>query len=546
MSRLAADWYERAGQGTLALSAHDAARQLLRRSIALTPEDQRLEQARRWERLGDATAFAADMDEGAAAYQKAIDLYRAAMGAIERGFNLGANSLEGAGQMMLKKLAPLASLSPEAAAALERSAREMSAGADELRAGGRELRDELGEARSGLARSTAALAGVWYGQLRFADAEKLAAETRSELADADDLSRARLLVAEAHGAIGARGPTAAQEQQIVTALDVARNASDLRTELDALSALTMLRAESGQHDPETWRALGQAARGLGNWSRVVAAAMNEISEQIDDHAAATFERIDAARQVALAHGLTESVGLIDYSESEAAFICGDWERALAAGRRAIDAGEANAYRRLTVRAIHVVVPIAAVRGDRPVLQRATAFYRSLEGKFEFPDSPYSRIVRPAQDLELARAGLMAAPAIDVEGRIAGFSEEPGGGSWSAAVDRIFRHWLEVGDVDGAARALAALTEALPRYRSLSSLGRGTYELMRGRLALARGETDPAVEAASAALDGFRVSDAPWWMAKAIRLLERAGAADYGLLAEVFEIERALGAAAPTA
>jgi hypothetical protein len=544
--KLAADWYERAGQGTLALSAHDAARQLLRRSIDLTGDDQRLEQARRWERLGDATAFAADMDEGGAAYQKAIDLYRAAMGAIERGFDLGANTLEGAGQMMLEKLGPLASVSPEAAAALERGAREMSEGARELRAGGRELRDSLAEARAGLARTTAARAKVMYQQLRFAEAEKLAADTHRELADADDLSLARLDVAEAMSALGARGPEPDTERRIAGALEVARRSSDPRTELEALNALTVLRAETGRNDPRAWQELRAAAGRLGDWARVISATTNEVVFQLDDHARDMFDLIEEARQTALAHGLTENAGWNDYLAAEAAFVTGDWERALASGLRAIDVGEANAYLRLTVRTIHVVVPISSVRGDRATLERVGRWYRSIEDKFEFPDSPYSRVVRPAQDLELAANGLWPAYVPEVGPRIASFRDDPSGPSWSAALDRVFRAWLEAGEVEGAGRALATLTDAMPRHAGVSSLGRGTYELLRGRLYLARGDNEAAAAAGNAALDAFRISDAPWWMAKAIRLLERAGAADYGLLAEVLEIERALGAIAPTA
>jgi hypothetical protein len=54
-----------------------------------------------------------------------------------------------------------------------------------------------------------------------------------------------------------------------------------------------------------------------------------------------------------------------------------------------------------------------------------------------------------------------------------------------------------------------------------------------------------VSDASAALDHFRTSDAPWWKAKAIRLLERSGSANSQLIEEVEQIERALGAVGPT-
>jgi hypothetical protein len=82
-------------------------------------------------------------------------------------------------------------------------------------------------------------------------------------------------------------------------------------------------------------------------------------------------------------------------------------------------------------------------------------------------------------------------------------------------------------------------------QNVSALGRGTYRVMRGRVALASGDQSGAVTQATAALEHFRTSDAPWWKAKAIRLLERAGAADSPLIAEVEQIERALGVVGPT-
>jgi hypothetical protein len=127
-----------------------------------------------------------------------------------------------------------------------------------------------------------------------------------------------------------------------------------------------------------------------------------------------------------------------------------------------------------------------------------------------------------------------------------FQEEPGNPSWTAAADMVFRHWLDVGDVDGAKRILAAMTAALARYPKVTALGRGTYELFRGRLALAQHNQSAASEAAATALGLFRTISAPWWMAKAMRLRQRAGDADPGLETEVVEIERRLGAVAPTA
>jgi hypothetical protein len=88
--------------------------------------------------------------------------------------------------------------------------------------------------------------------------------------------------------------------------------------------------------------------------------------------------------------------------------------------------------------------------------------------------------------------------------------------------------------------------ALPKFKSLSAHGRGTFELLRGRLALARGTSENAATAGRAALSQFRTAAAPWWIAKAIRLIERAGGADESLVEEAMEIERGLRATGPTA
>jgi hypothetical protein len=197
-----------------------------------------------------------------------------------------------------------------------------------------------------------------------------------------------------------------------------------------------------------------------------------------------------------------------------------------------------------VRTWHVLVPIALARGNRPLLERAADWYDGLTG--HFPDSPYARVMRPAQDLSFAEAGLRPAYKLEVEPRIDSFEEEPGGPSWTAAADRVFRNWLETGEVDGAARILAAMTSATPRYPNASALGRGTHQLLRARLALAQGRPNEARQAAGEALGFFRTSKAPWWMAKAMRLSQRAGNDDPAVEREAGDIERMLGATGPTA
>jgi class 3 adenylate cyclase/tetratricopeptide (TPR) repeat protein len=73
---LAAGWYERAARGALRDAAHASARALVRRSLDLTPDDAAPDQARRLELLGDATATVANVEEAAAVYADAGELYR--------------------------------------------------------------------------------------------------------------------------------------------------------------------------------------------------------------------------------------------------------------------------------------------------------------------------------------------------------------------------------------------------------------------------------------------------------------------------------------
>jgi hypothetical protein len=545
VGRLAAEWYERAGQGTLALSAHDAARQLFKRSIDLTSDERRLEKARRWERLGDATAFAADMDEGAAAYQKAMELYREAIEKGSAGFDRGSEQMTKASERLAKGADLLGRISPDGAAGLLEGAQKLRRGADEIQQQKQDFQAGMASAQAGLARTTAELANVMYQQLQFAEAKQLAARVRAELGPIDKQSEARLLTAEALSALGAHGPSPETGQMMQQALDLAHESGDALTELRAREALLVFHAESGRYEPSEFEALVGAARAAGDHGVEVSASLNAAGMLGDDHAAETFDLLAHARELALAYGLTDDVGWTYMFEAEAAFVTGDWDRAVAAGKRSMDIGESNAYLRLTVRNIHVMVPIAAVRGDMAMLDRAASFYRSLEGKFEFPDSPYSRVIRVAQDLELAAAGLWPPYLPDVEPRLVSFQDEPTGGAWSAALDRVLRAWLESGELEGAGRALDAMEQALPRYSNVSQNGLGTYKLMRGRLALALGHRELTIEFASSALEHFRACKAPWWIAKSIRLLQSSGAADEQLVDEVEEIERRLGAIGPT-
>ena len=98
---------------------------------------------------------------------------------------------------------------------------------------------------------------------------------------------------------------------------------------------------------------------------------------------------------------------------------------------------------------------------------------------------------------------------------------------------MFDCWLGAGELEGAGRAFEQM--AAGAGQGSATLGRAMCALFAAKLLAARGE-DPAEEAARA-LAGFSESRAPWWMAKALRLLGTPAA-----LAEAAELERALGIA----
>jgi hypothetical protein len=483
--RLAADAYERAGQTALSLAAQDAARLLLRKSIDFTADEALDDRARRWQLLGEATAFAADMTEGASDYQQSIELYRKS---------------------------------------LEQSRNETTL--------------------DGLARSTALLADVWHQQLRFAEARALADQLLQELPDASNAATARLLIARAVSERGAQGPTDSSGRDLVEADRLSKLTQDRGLKLLARTSLASHHAESGQLDMTEWLGIGDEATSLHEPRIATESLITAGMQFIDDAPREVGEALGKARDLTIAYGLTELSAWVLYSEAEAFFAGGSWDLALERAMNAVDIAQANDYLRVAVRCIHIAVPMAAARDDRLVLERAASWYSALEGRFEFPDSPYARVIRPAQDLELADAGLWPAYVPSVDSCLAGFASDPSGPSWCAALDRVTRSWIDSGEVEGAALAVDGM-ESAARSTRVSELGHGTYRLLRGRIALGNGHKSEAAKHAGAALDHFRLSDAPWWKAKAIRLLERAGAADHPLITEVEQIERALGTAGPT-
>src|SRR5205823_4979896 len=105
----------------------------------------------------------------------------------------------------------------------------------------------------------------------------------------------------------------------------------------------------------------------------------------------------------------------------------------------------------------------------------------------------------------------------------------------AAIEIVVGSWLDAGDYEGAGLALDRMRARLG-VREATGLARGVEALLRARLLLAREDVGGATVEANRAVAALR---APWWRAKAIRLLEQAGAASPSVVEEAERIEARL-------
>jgi hypothetical protein len=179
------------------------------------------------------------------------------------------------------------------------------------------------------------------------------------------------------------------------------------------------------------------------------------------------------------------------------------------------------------------------RGLRDVLAHADRWFDEHESIF--PESPFRKLMHAGIDLRLSAAGLRTFEVPSAEELLPVWNETQGLPSVWDAADTVALAWLDRGD----AAAVRLWLEAMARWHAhpmTSRLGRGVYELIAARLASFESHLGEAATAAVRAIDAFRGSRAPWWTAKALRMLDGAGAADAETLKEAEEIERSLGVA----
>ena len=225
---------------------------------------------------------------------------------------------------------------------------------------------------------------------------------------------------------------------------------------------------------------------------------------------------------------------MDYARTEALLSIGDWDAAIVTGLDAVAYAEERNLHRLAVRTWFALRPIAVARGTTDLLERAYPRFAARQGLE--PDSFYARIVTTAMHLAFADVGLEPRFVPPLEPRLPSFEMEHGSPSWLAAVEAVVAAWLAVGDLDGVDAALTRMRATFVRAPP-TGLAVSTEALLRARVLAQRGAIPEAIAAARAA----REVRAPWWRAKAARLVgELAG--DTHALREAEQFEARLGLA----
>jgi class 3 adenylate cyclase/tetratricopeptide (TPR) repeat protein len=474
----AADWFERAAEVATQFAAWESARELAQRSVDLTADSQPVLQGRRLELLAQTTANTLGVDQAERLLRRALDVYRAAFA------------------------------------------------------------EQPLEARAGLAKAGAALGHLIRAQTRFEEAARLASELLDEVGGPDDPSVARLLLLRSVAVLNAWDDFERADADATRALPLTRGAGDAALELEALQLAVQIRSEQGPVIPGAWVEVERLARESGRWESAANAIRMRAWDLLDDEPDRALPLIFESGEIATAHGLVEAGGWVDYMRAEAHMAAGRWSDAIEAGLRAIELGEERGFHRVVVRSWFVLLPIARAQSRNDLIRQAFPRFDERARLKHEADSYYARIVATATHLHFAGLGLEAEFVPDIPDRLHCFDMDHTGPSWLAGIETVVGSWLAVGELEGVEQALERMRTRLETAPS-TSLARATEAILRGRLLLAQGRPEQAVAAAGHALTES-AGRAPWWRAKAIRILDHAGAADGSLIDEATSIEMSLG------
>jgi len=389
----------------------------------------------------------------------------------------------------------------------------MDEGADELEEA-LELAREAG-ARREVARAAAALSRLRDRQVQFEQAARIADDAIAEIGEREDEETALLLLRRAEAVNDGSDETTGPAEDAERALAIARTIEHRRLELEALDLLASIQVDEGSR----WEEIEELALELRMWTVAAEAIRLQAGRLAADHADQALPLALRAVEFSESRGLRESLAWSQYTGVEIGLVSGAWDDALARARRALDIGISNGYDRAVVRTWSAVLPIASARRDRSLCEEAQLWF---EHRFREPErpSPYARILQAAAHLRLAHNGLREPFVPEVEERLESFGLPYTHPSWFASLEAVFDAWLDAGELDGAAGALERM-EPAASSPSAPRLARGVNALLLAKLNVERGE-DPEPEAEHALAD-FHVARAPWWIAKALRLVGRPDA-----------------------
>lgn len=476
----AAEWLERAAEQALSLGARDAAVDLLRRSLALTSPPDEDAAGRRMVRLARTVAESGDLTA-------ARDL-------------------------------------AEGAEAIQRKAFLAAAGDDPAK---------LAVARSAYAGATDVRADIEAEQLHFKEARAIAEAALHELGEARDLpwARLRLRVAQAMALWDDTVDVPAVEE----VLAIATREGDRPLTVSALVSLASFSDDEAPVAIRRLADLASLAASEGEW-RHASWAQRVQATWVAMDGGDPWPLLAGSADVAAAHGLREQLGWAEYTRAEIGMMLGEWGVADAAARRAIVLAETYAYTRVAVRTWFALAPMADARGDRLTLERAARYFSDHAA--DFPDSPYGRLMHGGIDVILRRAGLIPESTIPFEHLRVSFEQDVDGATGTEAVWRILAAWIEAGRWGDVEAAVERIRDGFPSFPT-TDLVRGAIDVVEGSLCLRRSEGDAASKLRSG-LGRLRTMRATWWIRRALRLLEVAGAATAAEIAEAAAIESRLG------
>ena len=439
------------------------------------------------------------MREAAAWYERAAEaaLRLAAIEAAQRLFSRSAELTDPAGPVDLaRRRLRLGEILAASA--------DLDAGIGEMEAA---LEGFAGDP-AGTSAAAYALGRAYMQQIRFPEAEQLTATTLAVLVGEPGSTLARLRALHAW-AVGAQGRSDGVRAETDLAWADAQAANDPLLELDVLEHVSAARDEIEEASEGDWALLEERARAVGRWHQVVVAVRIRAELLANSDPGAALPRLAIARELALAHGLTEQAGWISYSRIEALWVLGEWDEAIELGRSVIELSERYAYQRLAFRTWAIMLQMAGPRREASLAEHWQRWWEGAADHFSSVPSAYARVLHAAIAVWVAQA-----TGRPVEQPADGLTEAMipmSNPHFIGAVETVVRAWLDAGRDDLAAGAAA---------RSAANAGDpDATRLMHASAALLDAWTTGSPDAArrAAALAGEH--GALWWELRALRVLD---------------------------